>query len=211
MGAICNNILASFELGTKAVLSWSCIGWAYPLGWSVAPGLVHLAAAVGIFQMTYLASRRNRSVSVTEAPSSTQTGGWWRRTVIRLLSAEGQLCVNRPAPFQTFPDQCPPDTYFGVFCASVVANVLSAAHLIYSTLVLSSMLFISEWDVIPLAARYAISTMVCRVILAYEIAGMKKSRKLFLKESEARVAMKSEIQNKSNGDTSAEDSILPGP
>src|SRR5436190_16277797 len=37
MAAICNNISASLSLGTKAVLSWSCIGWAYPLGWSLGP------------------------------------------------------------------------------------------------------------------------------------------------------------------------------
>jgi hypothetical protein len=73
------------------------------------------------------------------------------------------------------------------------------------------MLFISEWDVIPLAARYTISTMVCRVILVYEVAGMKKTRSSFLKESEVGVAMESNIQNKSGGTISVVGGTLQGP
>jgi hypothetical protein len=43
----------------------------------------------------------------------------------------------------------------------------------YGTLVFSSILFISAQDAVKVAARYLASTLVCRVILMFEIMGMR--------------------------------------
>jgi len=195
--AIVNNFNASLKLGISGVLSWSCNGWPYPLAWSLIPILVHVSGAVAIYQMTHSSNKKNHSTNEVETRFAPRKKWWQPKSTraVRLLAAELQLCVNRPAPFQTHPDQFPRNTYFGVFCASVLANMLSVGHLIFGTLVLSSMLFVSEWDAVQLVARYALSAMACRVILLYELAGMRKSRKQVLEGLRTGVALRDNIQN----------------
>ncbi|CAF3458880.1 unnamed protein product [Fusarium graminearum] len=65
-----------------------------------------------------------------------------------------------------------PETLFYSFFVGFV-SLLIAAHIIFGTLVFSSVLFISVRDCMPLIGRLMASVIVCRVVLMYEIAKIR--------------------------------------
>ncbi|GKU01263.1 hypothetical protein FLAG1_03388 [Fusarium langsethiae] len=65
-----------------------------------------------------------------------------------------------------------PETLFYSFFVGFV-SLLIAAHIIFGTLVFSSVLFISVRDCMPLIGRLMASVIVCRVVLMYEIAKLR--------------------------------------
>ncbi|KAI0101572.1 hypothetical protein GGR51DRAFT_530151 [Nemania sp. FL0031] len=60
-------------------------------------------------------------------------------------------------------------------------NFCIVAHILFGTLTLSSLLFISAADAIAISARFFASTLVSQWIFAHELAGMKKTTFLRLK------------------------------
>lgn len=55
-----------------------------------------------------------------------------------------------------------------------VTSITTVSHIIYGTLIFSSILFISTSDAVQIVARFVASTVVCRVILVFEITGMQQ-------------------------------------
>ncbi|KAH6854687.1 hypothetical protein B0I37DRAFT_362798 [Chaetomium sp. MPI-CAGE-AT-0009] len=65
-----------------------------------------------------------------------------------------------------------PATYF----AAIVAWFTSTGtilHVIYGTITYSTVVFISTQDALGVVARYLVSTLVCRIILNFEMSGMR--------------------------------------
>jgi len=58
--------------------------------------------------------------------------------------------------------------------ASYLANTGVAVLFIYATIILSSQIFISLGDAIPLVARWILGATVCRAILTYELHGLRE-------------------------------------
>jgi hypothetical protein len=48
-------------------------------------------------------------------------------------------------------------------------------HILFGTLVFSSLTFIAVADAVPVAARYMGSAIVCRGILMFELSGMRET------------------------------------
>lgn len=48
-------------------------------------------------------------------------------------------------------------------------------HITYGVLMLSSLLFISVQDALSVVGRYFVSALVCRALVAFELAGMSKA------------------------------------
>lgn len=67
-----------------------------------------------------------------------------------------------------------PESYMFTFFSWFTA-ILTVCHVIYGTLVFSSMLFISVRDSLTVIARYMASVIVCRTILMYELASLRTS------------------------------------
>ncbi|KAJ5448476.1 hypothetical protein N7445_003297 [Penicillium cf. griseofulvum] len=61
---------------------------------------------------------------------------------------------------------------------SWILSLLTAAHVMFGTLVFSSMLFISVRDSITVITRFMGSVIVCRVVLMYELAKLRHLRNL---------------------------------
>ena len=51
----------------------------------------------------------------------------------------------------------------------------SVFHLFYGTLVFSSIMCISVEDAVPVAVRYLISAFICRLLLMFELSGLRKT------------------------------------
>jgi hypothetical protein len=56
-------------------------------------------------------------------------------------------------------------------------SVTTVIHIIFGTLVYSSMMFIGSKDAVYILVRFIVSTLVCRVIIMYEIAGLREACK----------------------------------
>lgn len=55
-----------------------------------------------------------------------------------------------------------------------VMYVAVPMQIFYGTIILSSLVFVSVFDAVVLACWYALSTVLCRAVLVYEIAGMRQ-------------------------------------
>ncbi|KAG7294411.1 hypothetical protein NEMBOFW57_004482 [Staphylotrichum longicolle] len=64
-------------------------------------------------------------------------------------------------------------TAWFIFC-TWITSIGTVAHIIYGTLIFSSILFVSTSDAVKIVARFVASTVVCRVILVFEITGMQQ-------------------------------------
>jgi hypothetical protein len=58
---------------------------------------------------------------------------------------------------------------------SLFVSLLILGHVIYGTVLLSSVLLVSPSDSVPIVCRYVLSIVVCRGILIFELAGVKEA------------------------------------
>lgn len=54
-------------------------------------------------------------------------------------------------------------------------SILTILHVVFGTLVFAGMLFVGLQDAMSIVGRYIIPVVVCRVILMYELAGVRES------------------------------------
>lgn len=58
------------------------------------------------------------------------------------------------------------------------SSIFTVLHIIYGTLIFSSLLFISTADAVKVVARFLASTVACRITLVFEISGMQKRARI---------------------------------
>ncbi|KAF2174724.1 hypothetical protein K469DRAFT_704846 [Zopfia rhizophila CBS 207.26] len=71
-------------------------------------------------------------------------------------------------------------------------NILTVCHIIYGTIMFSSMLFISAEDAVIIIFRLMASVMICRIVLTYELANLRRvvkgiERKTIVEDTDATV------------------------
>lgn len=75
---------------------------------------------------------------------------------------------------QTTPDKLSPPA--SVLFLNYCCGALGFFHIVFGTLVFSSLLFIMHVDALLCVSRLVISAACCRLILAMELGGMKSSQ-----------------------------------
>jgi hypothetical protein len=60
----------------------------------------------------------------------------------------------------------------------LVASLFTLAHLVYGTLIFSSLLFVSTTEAVLVVVRYFITSLVCRLVLFLELDSMEKLEKM---------------------------------
>ncbi len=66
------------------------------------------------------------------------------------------------------------DENTGFVFLSWLISTLIVCHVIFGTFLMSSFMFLGPKDALSVAGRYMGGTMSCRIILMYEIAGMRE-------------------------------------
>ncbi|KFY48430.1 hypothetical protein V495_01344 [Pseudogymnoascus sp. VKM F-4514 (FW-929)] len=150
--AIANLAYVSWELSIKTVCSFSSDTAFQPALWAFVAIPIHLMGRLAVA----LRFRCQMSELGPEGP-------WARR-----LREEFQLTA-RQSPATLHSQQ---EGYLFILC-SWCTSTGAVLHIMYGTLVFSSILFISAQDAIKVAARYLCSTLICRIILKFEIIGMR--------------------------------------
>lgn len=162
--AVANLAHVSWELSVKTVCSFSSDSAFQPALWGFLALVIHFAGCLAV-------------VLRFHCQSSESTTG--ERTWARRIKTEFQLtALHSPATLH-----CREETYFFIFC-SWCTSTGTVLHIMYGTLVFSSILFISAQDSVKVAIRYLFSTLICRVILMFEIMGMR-----YVMETQADIVM----------------------
>jgi hypothetical protein len=155
LGAIANVAMLGYQLGSRVVLVF-------------APHLTYLIFVWIFLGVTpYLFARFALHLRIKFDYVESQNPISWLK---RWIAPWNQ---RRSAIFTIYPE-----TLLSTFFSAMVSLIISA-HIIFGTLVFSSMLFISVKDTMPIVGRFLISAIVCRIVLVFELA---RIRHLFHKE-----------------------------
>ena len=152
-GTVANNINLAIDLGVRSVLAWACNSWAMPLLWVLYPVSLHVVATLGYRYLTVTVSTRGKSENC-----------FWRRLKTEVTPS----CNNPHFPLTTSE---PTGTAISL---QIFASALAFVHVVFGSLILSSLIFIGFHDTLWILFRLVGSALVCRGILMFELAGVKK-------------------------------------
>ena len=208
VGAVVNTLTLLVEIGTNAVVSFDCTSYFFPLIWWLNAVLIHLMAAVpyNVVQRGWLkrkdisggntvgpvrASERALSYQRGKITWAKQSMAWVRQLVrvwgsgvkyvIHATSSEITICAN-----QLPPDRLSPPAF--IMFLNYCCGALGFFHIVFGTMIFSSLLFIMHIDAILCVSRLVVSAACCRLILVMEFGGMKctqerkSSDRLFTRE-----------------------------
>lgn len=196
VGAVVNTLTLIIELGTNAVEAFDCTSYFYPLVWWLIALLIHLLAAIpfNAVHRGWLQTKDNnagngtRSVQGAEPVLSYQREktisakkpmGWVRRLVrtrgcvvqwvMHASRSEVTISANRPPPDELLPSAL---VRFSSYCC----GALGSFHIVFGTMIFSSLLFIMYIDALLCIVRLVVSAACCRLILLMEFGGMKSTQ-----------------------------------
>ena len=154
-GASFNIFYTSWQLGTKTVVSFSCVSFVLPLVWTSLSLAIHIVAASAIHNH-HFHLRRQHSPDTGMAPP-------------RATPDDSQL-QERIKP-----------TNSAIFL-NYIATFLGFLHVTFGIMIFSSLQFIEVIDVITVILRYMVSTLVSRGILMHEL---NSTRRQYLRPPES--------------------------
>ena len=151
--AIANIAHLSWQLGAWAVCGFSSDTDWLPALWAVLAFPLHIVG-------TWAVMLRYRCEAIGTKARCLCWGDRWRD--------EWRLCTQHQ-PWR----MCVKDESLSFIMLSWLNSVANVAHIFLGTAVFASTLFISTRDSIVVLARYMASTIVCRIVLRFEIVGMR--------------------------------------
>ncbi|KAI1497759.1 hypothetical protein F5X99DRAFT_354422 [Biscogniauxia marginata] len=156
--AVANVVHLAYELGRHAIVAFApetifCM----PL-WTFLAVVIHFAGVIALSLRVKL-----RKVGEREGDSiHRRTAGFHEWIPNELI----------PAAFQPWRLQWRGETlWFQLLSWALSVGIV--AHVLWGTLVLSSLLFFSVTDSLTIVSRYIASALVCRAIVRLELSGMK--------------------------------------
>lgn len=198
LAAIANIATLNWELGVKA----TCTLWTNrtfgPTIWALLGLVVHIFGTIGLRlrvcgwrgpkkEVLEAVKRKKEAVKRKEEAAKRKeesafhirerlapAGGWISSIPRRLLG----LLKTEPIPsasegydvrIVTFQES----KLFLV--AAWVGSMATVLHIIFGTLIFSSTIFVGVEDALSIVGRYMASVSICRIILMYELAGLRES------------------------------------
>jgi len=152
--AVFNVCWTSWELGVATVSNFICQSSYMPIIWTALPIVVHLPAAGAMH-----VALRHRA-----APGP-------RGLLRALLSSETKLSLAQKAIPTAALAPRP-----HVLAWRWLADMFSFAHVLIGIFIYSSLLFTMTPDAALVLFRYYVSAFVCRLVLAFELAGLRWSQ-----------------------------------
>ncbi|KAK3321515.1 hypothetical protein B0T19DRAFT_466946 [Cercophora scortea] len=169
--AMANAADVHSDLGMRticAVLS----DWTYaPLLWGGLGVVVHFAGAVVLF--CRIKRCNGCTPTADEAPHRNKHLLWWlpgfRASSFTLSSIKGSL--QRLAASEITMCAHHQNLHYSVL------SLVTMVHIVFGTMVLSSLIIIGPRDALSVVGRYMSSVIACRVILMYELSGLRDAYK----------------------------------
>ena len=166
LAAIANVANVSYQLGIQTISSTFSETTYTPLLWAFAPGVVHLGGTLSL----HLRIRVVAPVHEPDVARTRPSAGFWSRWR-RFLALEFSTAGSHKAPLVEFRGERWTDyAFLFVSWLTAFATVLV---MVFGTMLLSSVLFISARDAVNVILRYTASVVCCQLIVAYELAGLR--------------------------------------
>lgn len=155
--AIANLSVVTWQLCVRTICSFTTDTFWMPILWPVLAILIHIVAMVAVrLQWRF----DERPVAQASGVHASPKSGWIQRE-LSLCSQHPRMDFKRNEESLTF------------LIVAWVVSTGTVLHILLGTLVFSSLLFIETGDAISVVAQYLASTLVCRVVLVYELAGLR--------------------------------------
>lgn len=152
--AVGNVAHATYQLCVFTMCSFAPETQFLPALWTVLAIVVHLCGSYAVALRTRL-----HFVGLCGA-----------RNFWGILHDEVQLCAQQPGAKLSFRRE----SYLFVLM-SWITSTGTMLHITFGTVVFSSMLFIGTGDAVIIVLRFIVSAAICRMILMFEISGMRQS------------------------------------
>ncbi|KAH8160299.1 hypothetical protein CIB48_g7963 [Xylaria polymorpha] len=165
LGAAANVAVLSWQLGVGTVCSWWSDTVFGPLTWTILSVPIHLAGTFAI------RLRVRRIYSDEEKGVNMSFGQWLRLLPARLRGFWTSEWVPAVAQDEI---RTKPFKEEGIYVAwSWLLSTATVIHILFGSLVLSGLLFIGPRDALIVIFRYVVSVLVCRILITFELAGMR--------------------------------------
>jgi len=153
--AVVNLAFVSYEICVRTICSFAPETAYLPALWAFLAVAVHFFGTWSVYCRTGISTK----------PDDGKTpGGLWQ-----VLRAEFTPSASRQGANLEIKEE----TYLYVFLSWFTATG-TVLHIVYGTLVFSSLIFISTSDATAVVARYLASTLVCRAIVMFELSGLRE-------------------------------------
>ncbi|KAK3291561.1 uncharacterized protein B0H64DRAFT_330185 [Chaetomium fimeti] len=157
--AAANVSIVNWELGTQAINMLTPSFIYYPLVWTFIGLAVHLVGA-GIL---HIRARRLPASEWSLRHHSIKRYFALEFTLLGKQENGGPVCIQWADESVLF------------LAASWFHSLLCLVHLVFGTIVFSGVMFIAPEDAFFILVRYAASCLICRVILVFEVAGLREA------------------------------------
>jgi hypothetical protein len=160
--AVVTVMVTSVEIGQRSILTWGCTTTILPFLWSTLAAAVHVVAA-----LSYALVRWRKKPTPTSNARQRKSLG---QRIRYAMMSELIPCADQDAEIRPDDAKAPRSAVL----MNVVAGGFAFVHVIFGTIAMSSLQFISVSDVLnQILWRYLIPTAVCRLILIFEVAGLR--------------------------------------
>lgn len=155
--ALANAGELTHELMYKAVFATGIHVNYFPLVFLTVGFAMHILGAVALFL-------RVRLVCEQKADHSTGV-----QRLLRFLGQEFQPCVSHSAAVIELRQES-----YSLLFTAWFSSICTVCFIIYGSYVFSSIMFIGQTDALMIVGRFTISIVFCRIVLMYEISGMRQ-------------------------------------
>lgn len=176
MAAIANLITATYSLGFQTVLVWRCDIAYLPVAWALLPIVIHfVATTTWIRSMTVRMVRKEQeNEDIVRLHRSRQGFSKYLSKPLGWVLREPVISANH-APYMVNGDD-EPEVWAVAF--NQLAGLMGYTHVIFGLIVFSSLSLIATVDAVRVIARIFASTIMCRLVLIVETAGLRGSLEL---------------------------------
>ena len=167
IAAFCAAVLTAYttyQMWIRTITAFAPDNEWLPWLWLSLALLVHAAGAYAMKQRVKVSWRKGLTTPNTKSKLGR----------LRIFfKREGTLCITAPAEGISLKTET--KRYILMSWALPTGTVL---YIIFGTMLFSSALFISTQDAVMVCSRYLAATMLCRVIVMYELSGLRATIKL---------------------------------
>jgi hypothetical protein len=160
---VVNVVYTGWQIGLQTIVVWKAGYSSLVFLWSTLAAVAHGTAATG-----WHMSRTMHTVRKNDQESGhgrvCGLGAW-----TRFLKEEVTICAaKRRRNYLACEQQ---EAVVPLFL-NLAASVMGVILILYGTATFSSLLFIANLDALTVVARYLVSTLLCRLVVMFELAGL---------------------------------------
>lgn len=150
--AVTNVAMLGHRLGTRAIVVFTPTTTWLPSLWTLIAVFIHAGGTIAL----------HLRVRVSRPPPAGGVASWVPDEVI-------------PSAFQRPSRLAWRREHVAYYALSWFLSICTVAHVVFGTLIFSSLLFFSVRDATKVVARYAASAIICRAVVRFELAGLTEA------------------------------------